>query len=179
MLFANADLHFSPESVVAEFSNLLDSYCITKVTGDHYAGEWPRERFRVHGLTYETCEAPKSDIYRDTLPLINSGKVQLLDHPRMISQLCSLERRVSRAGKDSIDHPPHAHDDLCNSAAGALIRVMTARAPMVITDEVLAMAGRPAGSDYFSGSGTYPPGTYSRRAYDEAEALKRRVAAKG
>jgi hypothetical protein len=41
----------------------------------------------------------------------------------MISQLCNLERRVSRAGKDSIDHPPGAHDDLINSAAACLVLV--------------------------------------------------------
>ena len=28
------------------------------------------------------------------------------------------ERRVSRAGKDSIDHAPHGHDDLANAVAG-------------------------------------------------------------
>jgi hypothetical protein len=33
----------------------------------------------------------------------------------------NLERRTSRAGKDSIDHPPGAHDDIANAAAGALV----------------------------------------------------------
>jgi hypothetical protein len=33
----------------------------------------------------------------------------------------SLERRTSRGGKDSIDHPPGGHDDLANAAAGALV----------------------------------------------------------
>jgi hypothetical protein len=41
---------FSPEDVVLEFSANLNSYRISNVTGDRYGGEWPRERFREHGL---------------------------------------------------------------------------------------------------------------------------------
>jgi hypothetical protein len=91
------------------------------VQGDKYAGEWPVEAFAKHGVRYEQSAEPKSDLYRDLLPLLNSGRVELLDHPRLIAQLCQLERRTARSGKDSIDHAPGAHDDLCNAAAGALV----------------------------------------------------------
>jgi hypothetical protein len=47
----------------------------------------------------------------DLLPLINSGAVDLLDHDRLVLQLTSLEKRTSRGGRDSIDHPPGGHDD--------------------------------------------------------------------
>jgi len=53
--------------------------------------------------------------------LLNAGRVELLDHPRLISQLCSLERRTARGGRDSIDHAPHAHDDVANAVAGACV----------------------------------------------------------
>jgi hypothetical protein len=36
---------FSPEGVVAEMAALLKSYHVTRVTGDRYGGEWPREAF--------------------------------------------------------------------------------------------------------------------------------------
>jgi hypothetical protein len=42
----------------------------------------------------------------------------LLDDARLIHQLCALERRTARGGRDSIDHPPGAHDDLVNAVAG-------------------------------------------------------------
>jgi hypothetical protein len=42
---------FSPETVVAEFTQLLKTYRIDIVHGDRYAGEWPRDRFRDHGST--------------------------------------------------------------------------------------------------------------------------------
>ena len=91
---------FSPESVVDEFCTVLKQYRLTRVCGDRYAGEWPRERFRMCGVTYELSEKAKSDIYRDMLPLLNSRKVQLLDDRRLISQLHGLERRTARGGKD-------------------------------------------------------------------------------
>jgi hypothetical protein len=109
---------FSPEDVVSEFAELLKSYRITKITGDRYAGDWPRERFREHGVSYEPAQKPKSDLYRDLLPAINSRKLDLLDHPRLLTQLVGLERRTARGGRDSIDHAPGAHDDLANAVAG-------------------------------------------------------------
>jgi hypothetical protein len=52
-------------------------------------------------------------------PRINSGSIVLPKHERMVAQICGLERRTGRSGKDSIDHAPHAHDDLANCVAGA------------------------------------------------------------
>ena len=101
---------FSPEDVVSEFAELLKSYRVSKITGDRYAGEWPRERFREHGIVYEPAQKPKSDLYRDLLPAINSRKLDLLDDARLLTQLVSLERRTARGGRDSIDHAPGAHD---------------------------------------------------------------------
>ena len=42
----------------------------------------------------------------------------MLDHPRLVNQLVSLERRTARGGRDSIDHAPGAHDDIANVVAG-------------------------------------------------------------
>ena len=119
---------FSPEAVTSEFADLLKSYRITKVSGDRYAGEWPREQFRKHGITYEPSEDPKGVLYLNLLPLLNSGKVRLLGNRRLIAQLVGLERRTSRAGRDSIDHAPGAHDDVANAVAGALL-LATAKRP--------------------------------------------------
>jgi hypothetical protein len=109
---------FSPEDVVAEFSALLKSYHVASITGDRYAGEWPREQFRKAGISYEAAQKAKSDLYRDLLPQLNSRQLDLLDHPRLIAQLCGLERRTARGGRDSIDHQPGGHDDLANALAG-------------------------------------------------------------
>lgn len=109
---------FSPEAVVKEFAELFKSYGISTIIGDRYAGEWPREQFGKFGVRYEPSAKPKSELYVDLLPLINSCRVELLDDPRLIAQLCSLERRTARGGRDSIDHPPNSHDDVANAVAG-------------------------------------------------------------
>jgi hypothetical protein len=112
---------FSPETVVADCVALLKIYKVHEAAGDRYAGEWPREQFGKLGVSYVVSEKTKSDIYRDALPLLNSGRVELLDHPRLVAQLLGLERRTARGGKDSIDHGPGAHDDLANAACGVLL----------------------------------------------------------
>lgn len=134
---------FAPSLVIAEFAALLKTYRISEVHGDRYAGEFPREIFRSHGIKYVVAEKPKSDIYRDTLPLLNSGKVELLADARLTSQLCSLERRVARSGKDSIDHAPGAHDDLANAVCGALALASAANGPLVIPPTVLERMRQP------------------------------------
>ena len=110
---------FSPETIIIDYAELCGKYEVTRVGGDRYAGEFPRELFRKHGgIEYEPSVKTKSDLYRDLLPLLNSGRVALPKNERLVSQLCGLERRVSRAGKDSIDHAPGGHDDLANAVAG-------------------------------------------------------------
>ena len=54
---------FSPDSVVSEFAAVLKSYGLVHVCGDRYAGEWPVERFRAHGVRYVASEKAKSQIY--------------------------------------------------------------------------------------------------------------------
>ncbi|MEK1890736.1 MAG: hypothetical protein AAAB35_24870 [Phyllobacterium sp.] len=117
---------FSPENVVEQFCKVIKSYGLSKVTGDRYAGEWPRERFKHFGVTYEVAENTRSDLYLNLVPSINSQRIRLLDLPRLENQLISLERRTTRVGRDLVDHPPGGHDDLANAAAGALLGALDA-----------------------------------------------------
>ena len=103
-----------------EFADTLRYYALCKVTGDRYGGEWPSQRFSAHGITYEPSEKTKSEIYVQALPLLMGRRVELLDHPKLASQLIGLERRCSRGGRQSIDHFPGGHDDVSNAACGAL-----------------------------------------------------------
>jgi hypothetical protein len=134
---------FSPDGVVQEFAELLKAYDVRMVTGDRYAGEWPRERFRVYGIEYALAEKPKSDLYRDLLPLLNSGRVELLELPRLATQLTGLERRTARGGKDSIGHAPGSHDDVANCVAGSLLLALAA-APTLWRPEAFLIDGTPS-----------------------------------
>jgi hypothetical protein len=139
---------FSPADVVAEFAATLNSYRVSKVCGDRYAGEWPREQFRTLGISYEVATKPKNDLYRDLLPGLNSGKCSLLDHPRLVAQLLGLERRTARGGRDSIDHAPGAHDDIANATAGALVEVAAPRSNY--TEALMRAVGRGAGRESYA-----------------------------
>jgi hypothetical protein len=137
---------FNLDAATTEFSTLLKAYGVAKVIGDRYAGEWVREPFRRHGIDYQLSEVSKSDIYRDALPLFNAGRAQLLDLKRLINQLCSLERRTARGGRDLIDHPQHpaAHDDLANAVCGAFVMLERDRRPQLISVvDVVGVDGQP------------------------------------
>ena len=108
---------FSPEVVCKQFAELFKSYGISTIYGDRYAGVWPVEQFSKFGISYQQNALPKSNLYQDLLPILNSCRIELLDDPRLIGQLCGLERRTARGGKDSIDHKPGQHDDLSNVVA--------------------------------------------------------------
>jgi hypothetical protein len=112
---------FSPESVIEEFCRTLKAYGIGKVSGDRYGGEFCREPFRRYGVRYDLSAKPKSELYLDFLPALNSATTELLDHPKLVAQLVGLERRVGRSGKELIDHGPGGHDDVCNAVAGVVV----------------------------------------------------------
>lgn len=111
---------FSPEAVVDEFCALLKAYGIHSVTGDRWGSEFVREQFRKRGVAYDIAEKVKSDLYLNALPVLNSGRVVLLDDDKTIAQLVALERRTARGGRESIDHPPSGKDDRVNAVAGAM-----------------------------------------------------------
>lgn len=110
----------TPAAIVAEYADLLKSYRITKATSDRYAGSWPADEFKKHGVTLEQSAKPKSQLYLDALSVFNSGQVQTPPCEKLATQLCQLERRTSRSGQDSIDHPPGGCDDRSNVVAGLL-----------------------------------------------------------
>jgi hypothetical protein len=107
---------FSPEGAVKRFVDVLRVYRCSGVTGDRYAGHWPREQFRKLGMEYTVADQTRSEIYASLEPLLNAGTVELLDSPKLLQQLIGLIRKGAR-----IDHASGEHDDHANAAAGALV----------------------------------------------------------
>jgi hypothetical protein len=136
---------FSPEAVTSEFCELLKTYKLAVVTGDNYGSGLAQEPFKKRGINYVVSDRVRSELYLSALPLINSRRVDLLDHSKMLMQFMTLERRVGRSGKDSIDHSPNAgcHDDVANAVAGAIVNAISTRGPMIISDEVLRRSAQP------------------------------------
>jgi len=84
--------------------------------------------------------SPRSELYLAFLPLVNSGRVEWIDNPRIAAQLCGLERRVARSGRDTIDHGRSGHDDVANVVAGAACLAAADEDRTVISAEALARA---------------------------------------
>ena len=122
---------FDPSTVVKEIADLLRGYGLPKIAGDRYAAGWVSEGFAKEGITYQASERDRSALYLDALPLFASGRARLLDSPRLIHQLISLERRTGRSGRDRVDHGPGGHDDLANAAAGALVLASASGTPVL------------------------------------------------
>ena len=109
---------FDPESAADEFVRLFKSYGIRQTNGDRYSAQWCAQAFQKREIEYRPSELPKSGLYLNFLPHLNGKTIRLLDIPRAINQIASLERRTARGGRDSVDHPPQGHDDIANAIAG-------------------------------------------------------------
>jgi len=110
----------NPQSVIREMAEILRAYGVRRVVGDRYAGEWPRQEFMKHQIAYNPAPQDKSRLYLDLLPLVLSGRVELLDIRQLFSELRSLVRRPRSGGRDLVDHPPRGSDDLANAVSGAV-----------------------------------------------------------
>jgi hypothetical protein len=119
-LFART-LRTPPHRRCGSWPTLAFATDLRKSSGTRFSGDFVREQFRKNGIAYQVSEKNKSQLYGELLPLINSRVCDLLDHPRVHAQLTSLERRTSAGGRDTVTHPPNAHDDLANACAGALV----------------------------------------------------------
>jgi hypothetical protein len=113
---------FSPAEATRQFAETMRQYGCSAVVGDKYGAFWVSEEFQKNGIRYEPSPLSRSEIYLNFLPIINSGRVELLDIPQVFRELIGLERRTTRTGRDQVDHAPGArHDDAINALAGAAV----------------------------------------------------------
>lgn len=107
--------------IVKEIASILSRYQVQEVLGDRYAGAWVRQSFERVGIRYTEAEVDTSKAYLEVEPLFAQGRVSLLDHPQLIRELKTLERRPRAGGKTLVDHPHGGHDDYANSLALAVL----------------------------------------------------------
>jgi hypothetical protein len=133
------------ESVAAEFSAIIKSYGLSIAYADDYGQQWSKSAFARYGIELRSSPYTRSEIYLNVLPQLNSGKVKLLDLPRLRQQLLALERKTSiTSGRDAVI-PGSPHDDLANAICGGLAIVSTReRRPFLVSDadrgDVVTMA---------------------------------------
>jgi hypothetical protein len=126
---------FDPGEVVVEVVAILREYGCTRVSGDNYAGRTFSGLFRRLEIAYHVMELKRSDIYRGFLPLINGKLCRLPLNKVLRKQLLSLDRRSLASGKEIIDHPKDAHDDVANAVAGVVVMADKLRRERTIEEE--------------------------------------------
>lgn len=133
---------FDPASLAREHAEIAKAYHCGSVTGDAFSGEWVAKAFEVCGVSYRQAEHPKSVLYLEGLPTFSRGLVSIPDYSSLIRELRLLERRVSRSGRDVVDHPSGGSDDSANVVFGVLWLLNNKQQPMIISDDLLQWAAR-------------------------------------
>jgi hypothetical protein len=166
---------FNPSEVIADCAAVLKPYRIRTITGDAYAGEFPREQFRKHGIQYELSEKNRSQLYLDLIPAVNSRRVELPDIRPLIEELRRLERKQGRSGKDTVDHPAQLSDDIANAVAGAVSLVLSK--PQASRHAYPTGVGRGLGADLRRAFGSTFGQTSPGRTFgdEEEEPVEREV----
>ncbi len=111
------------DGVVREIVDTLKNYRLYSVIGDRYAGQWVRQAFQAQGINYEEAQ-PKAEAYLELEPLFAQGRIDILDHPQLIRELKTLERRPRAGGRIIVDHPHGGRDDYANALALAAAKSM-------------------------------------------------------
>ncbi len=142
----------SPQEVIERFAVVLKAYGLAAVTADGYAGNFATDEFARHGIACARSESPRSDIYLALLPAFAAGRIDILDHVRLIHELRGLERSVRAGGRERVDHPPNGADDCINAAAGALWLVARFSQVTLSADDLFIVPGDDR-SAAFIGSG--------------------------
>jgi len=106
---------------IAEYcKNICQQYGIEEISADQFAFQPLKELFEQQGLTL--VERPfsqtyKKKIYFNLKRLVNSGQIQLLDHPKMLKELKQLIVEQTSNGNIKIGHPNGGSDDYADSLA--------------------------------------------------------------
>jgi len=112
---------FDNKAVIQEIQMICKQYNVYEICQDRHAIGWIAADLEPHEIRVEASDKTKSDIYEYFAVLMNKNEVELLDNPRLKSQLVGLQRILKSGGLVKIDHYRGKHDDCINSAAGALV----------------------------------------------------------
>jgi hypothetical protein len=115
-----------PQETTKEYAALAKEFRCSRVYGDAYSADWIVSAFRECSVSYQRATKNKSEIYLEGLPLFARGLVSLPEHRRLGRELRLLERRVSRVGRDLVDHGRGGSDDYANALFGGLYMAMRA-----------------------------------------------------
>ena len=131
---------FDPHAVAHEYAVLARQYHCCSIVGDAYGAAWTRTAFEGEGIEYRRSPLTRSELYLEGLPLFSRGQIAIPDHAPLLRELRLLQRRTTRAGKDSVDHGVGGSDDHANVLFGAMH--LCAEPPEVVAFDPIATVVR-------------------------------------
>lgn len=122
------------EAVSAEIGRLCAEYRITDVLGDQYCAQPVKEALARHGLRFQERAFTarfKAEIYQSLKHQVNQGTIELLDHPKSLRELSTIELRLTSGGNAQIGAPEIGgyHDDYATVLALAASGIRQGRVP--------------------------------------------------
>lgn len=108
--------------VIAEFAQILKAYGISQIWGDHHAFKLFADEWKKHGIVMKESENSTTENYLRALPLVLGRRARLLDNTTLKNQLLSLEIHATD-GKEKVECPQNARDDVAVAACCALVAV--------------------------------------------------------
>lgn len=114
-----------PAEITAGYAQIIKEYKCGNAFADRFAGSWPSDEFKKHGVKVSPAGEARTGLYLAALPAILSGQVELPPDETMLKQFQNLERRTARSGRETIDHSAGQHDDRANAVAGVIAHART------------------------------------------------------
>jgi hypothetical protein len=102
---------FDPSVMVAQFAAVCKKYGVTEVIGDAFSAGFAASEFRWHKITYTISARKTNEVVLDTIAVVNTKRLRLLDVPKQRRQYLNLRRDYGTGGRPTILET-RRHDDL-------------------------------------------------------------------
>lgn len=114
---------FDPGSMVQEVALACHRYGVTSVTGDAFSAGFAAAEFRHHGIEYVVSKRKTAECAIDSLAVLNTRRVRLLDDPKLRRQWLGLRRDYASGGRPTILET-RKHDDLAVVTARGIVAAL-------------------------------------------------------
>ena len=98
----------------------MERFGITEVTGDGFSEGFAGSEFRRHGIAYHVSPRKTAECVLDSLAVLNTRRVRLLDDPKLRRQFLNLRRDYASGGRPTILET-RRHDDLAVVTARGIV----------------------------------------------------------
>jgi hypothetical protein len=107
---------FDPGVLCGEIAAECRRFGITEVVGDQFSEGFAASEFRRHRIRYIVSPRKTAECVLDSIAVLNTRRVRLLDHPKLRSQWLGLRRDYASGGRPTILET-RRHDDLAVATA--------------------------------------------------------------